>query len=211
MTVDTLAPAAAHTTATDITALAPMLHTLLNAALSCGTKWAYRRAISSHANLCRFHFPVVPVFPASACVLGAFIAHLPSQRYAPVTSMTYVSAISYVHKLAGKADPTQVFVINKLLVGARSKEVVGYSRHSTSDQFVHSSEICGCYSICCLLCLFATSPTKHVSLGISCISTHSRHNDSHSIITFSDVTICNTGIVLVICTLSTTLLDNQLL
>ena len=69
-----------HTSATDIIASAPMLHTLLNAALSCATKRAYRRAISSYANFCRFHFPVVPVFPASACVLGAFIAHLPSQR-----------------------------------------------------------------------------------------------------------------------------------
>ena len=119
MTVDNLAPAAPHTTATDITALAPMLHTLLNAALSCATKRAYRRAISCYANFCRFHFPVVPVFPASGCVLEAFIAHLPSQRYAPVTLMTYMPAISYVHKLAGKVDPTQLFVINKLLVGAK--------------------------------------------------------------------------------------------
>ena len=105
MTVDTLAPAAPHTTATDITTLAPMLHPLLNAALSCGTKWAYRRAISSYANICRFQFPVVPVFPASTCVLRAFIAHLPSQCYAPATLITYMSAISYVHKLAGKVDP----------------------------------------------------------------------------------------------------------
>ena len=112
-------PAAPHKTATDIIASAPMLHTLLNAALSCATKRAYRRAISSYANFCRFHFPVVPVFPASACVLGAFIAHLPSQRYAPATFMTYVSAISHVHRLAGKVDPTQLFVINKLLVGAK--------------------------------------------------------------------------------------------
>ena len=113
-------PPPPHTTATDITASAPMLHTLLNAALSCGTKRAYCRAISSYANFCRFNFPVVPVFPASACVLGAFIAHLPSQRYAPVILMTYVSAISYVHKLAGKVDPTQLFVIKKLLVGSKT-------------------------------------------------------------------------------------------
>ncbi len=60
-TVDTLAPAAPppHTTATDITALAPMLHTLLNTALSCGTQRAYRRAISSHANFYRFGIVLV--------------------------------------------------------------------------------------------------------------------------------------------------------
>jgi len=116
MTVDTLSPTAPHTTATNITALAPRMTTLLYAALSCGTKRAYRRAISSYANLCEIIFPGVPVFPASSCVLGAFIAHLHSQRYTPAILMT-ISAISYLHNLAGKVDPTQLFVIKKLLVG----------------------------------------------------------------------------------------------
>ena len=173
-------PAAPHTTATNIIASAPMLHTLLNAALSCATKRAYRRAISSYANCCRFHFPVVPVFPASACVLGAFIAHLPSQRYAPATFMTYVSAISYVHRLAGKVDPTQLFVINKLLVGA--KKLSGTQTLDFRSVCPSFGNLWMLLNLLPPLCLFATSPTKHVSLGISCISTHSRHNDSHSII-----------------------------
>ena len=56
-------PAAPHTTATDIIASAPMLHTLLNAVLSCATKRAYRRAIyfciyctSSLSTLCTSYF-----------------------------------------------------------------------------------------------------------------------------------------------------------
>ena len=82
-------PPPPHTTATDIIASAPMLHTLLNAALSCATKRAYRRAISSYANFCRFHFPVVPVFPASPCVLGAFYC----------TSSLSTLGASYFHDL----------------------------------------------------------------------------------------------------------------
>jgi len=45
MTVDIINPAASHTTATNITALAPMMTTLMNVALSCGTKRTYHRAI----------------------------------------------------------------------------------------------------------------------------------------------------------------------
>ena len=131
MTGDTLAPAAPHTTATKITALAPMMNILLNAALSCGTKRAYRRAISSYANFCRIHFPVVQIFPASACVLGAFIAHLHSQRYAPATLRSQLCRQSRSHPAFRHPKIT-----------SRSKEVVGYSRHPASDQFVHPSENC---------------------------------------------------------------------
>ena len=78
MTVDTMNPAAPHTTATNISALAPMMTTLMNAALSCGTKRTYHRAISSYTHFWKCNFPVVPEFPGSACVLGAFSAHLHS-------------------------------------------------------------------------------------------------------------------------------------
>ena len=207
MTVDTLAPAAPHTTTTVITALAPMLHTLLNAALSFGTKRAYRQAISSHANFCRFHFPVVHVFPASACVLGAFITHLPSQRYAPVTLMTYMSAIlSYVHKLAGKADPTQVFVINKLLVGAKKLSGTPDTRLPISlsilRKFMDATQ-----------CIASSDYLRLLRQSMFILAFHAflRIPVTMTVITFSDVTICNPGIVLVVCTLSTTLLENQLL
>ena len=187
MTGDTLAPAAPHTTATKITALAPMMNILLNAALSCGTKRAYRRAISSYANFCRIHFPVVQIFPASACVLGAFIAHLHSQRYAPATLMTYMSVISYVHNFAGKVDPTQPFVIQKLLVGAKKLSGTPDTRLPISlsilrkivdaTQFIVSSA----YLPLLLQSMFLFA--FHAFIRIGEITIHSRHN-SHSIITF---------------------------
>ena len=201
MTVDTLPPTAPQTTATNITALAPMMTTLLNAALSCGTKRTYHRAISSYANFCKNTFPGVPVFPASACVLGAFIAHLHSQRYAPATLMTYMSAISYVHKLAGNIDPTQLFVIKKLLVGAQKLSATPDTRLPISlsilrkivdaTQFIASSA----YLRLLLQSMFLLA--FHAFLRIGEITVHSRHNNGRSIIKFSDVTIGNTGIALV--------------
>ena len=78
MTVDTINPAAPHTTATNITALAPMMTTLMNAALSCGTKRTYHRAISFWED----KFSCGSSFPCVCLCLGAFGAHLHSQRYA---------------------------------------------------------------------------------------------------------------------------------
>ena len=52
-------------------------------------------------------------------VLAGIIAGLFSQNYAPATLMTHMPALSYVHKLADMADPTQLFVIKKLLAGAQ--------------------------------------------------------------------------------------------
>ena len=65
------------------------------------------------------NFPTVRFFPASTGVLATYIASLFSKHYAPATLMTYMSALAYIHKLSGMPDPTQHFVIKKLLAGAQ--------------------------------------------------------------------------------------------
>ena len=91
---------------------------LLNAAVSEGTKNAYKRS-TSYAACSRKQFPNCSVFPASTGVLATYIASLFSKHYAPATLITYMSALSYIHKLSGMPDPTQHFVIKKLLAGAQ--------------------------------------------------------------------------------------------
>ena len=49
-----------------------------------------------------------PIFPP---VLALFLACMYSKQYAPSTVNTYVSALGYLHKLSGVADPTKVFFI----------------------------------------------------------------------------------------------------
>ena len=51
--------------------------------------------------------------------LALFISHLYSRNYASSSVTTYVSAIGYVHRLAGVNDPTQTTLINQLLKGYR--------------------------------------------------------------------------------------------
>ena len=102
-----MAPSTSSPTSCITPALAPVIVCLLNTALSEGTKQAYRRAVTSYADFNKANFPTSPIFPAPTGVLAAFIAQLYTKHYAPTTVLTYMSALSYVHKLAGMPDPAQ--------------------------------------------------------------------------------------------------------
>ena len=47
-----------------------------------------------------------------------FIGYLNVKKYSPSSILTYLSAISYVHKLKGFSDPTTTFVVQKAICGA---------------------------------------------------------------------------------------------
>ena len=57
--------------------------------------------------------------PLQPAILALFIAHLYSRSYSSSSVTTYISAISYVHKLAGVADPTEAPLIIQILKGYR--------------------------------------------------------------------------------------------
>ena len=50
-------------------------------------------------------------------ILALFIAHLYCRSYSSSSVTTYISAISYVHKLAGVADPTEAPLITQIFEG----------------------------------------------------------------------------------------------
>lgn len=57
--------------------------------------------------------------PATVQQVASFIAHLSVKGRAPATIATYVSAISYQHKIMLHPDPTNNFLIKKLLEGTK--------------------------------------------------------------------------------------------
>ena len=63
----------------------------------------------------RFYRSSSPQFPLSPNRLALFISYLSARQSAPSTIASYISAISYVHKLKGFSDPTNSFLIRKLL------------------------------------------------------------------------------------------------
>lgn len=50
--------------------------------------------------------------------IALFVFYLYTQFFSPITISTYLSAIGYLHKVAGHADPTQISFVQKLVAGA---------------------------------------------------------------------------------------------
>ena len=80
------------------TALGTIMFQLLNASPMDGTKRAHGRAIYSFVQFAAEHFQGIPYFHTSTSIL-VFIARLRAKHYAPSTITSYVSALSYLHKL----------------------------------------------------------------------------------------------------------------
>lgn len=72
------------------------LRCLLEASLNNASLYTYRRLPAT-----------TPIFPLSSETLALFLAYLAEKKYAGSTVMTYVSAVSYPHRLAGWPDPTK--------------------------------------------------------------------------------------------------------
>ena len=56
------------------------------------------------------------LLPVSVNSLALFISYLSARKFAPSRILTYVSALSYVHKLSNLPDPSKNFLVQKLLM-----------------------------------------------------------------------------------------------
>ena len=87
---------------------------LLEASLAQNTNATYKTAIESVDNFrTLYQLPIVWPVPKNHIVL--FIAYCFECGYAPSTIVTYIAGISFKHKLNSWFDPTQLFVVKKLL------------------------------------------------------------------------------------------------
>lgn len=124
---------------------------LLNSALSSGTHKLYQRAWAHFTAFTQQFFHSLDFdLPISVPSLALFISYLHARKLASSTIKSYLSAISYVHKLKGLHDPTQAFLINKLLTALSRQgscdirlpisrpvlhELVGSLGHTVSSAF----------------------------------------------------------------------------
>ena len=91
------------------------LRTLLSSSLTAGSRRSYQRAWIIFRQFYRqFYGSDDPPLPVPTTCLPLFISHLTFRKLALSTITSYLSAISYVHKLRGLHDPTKSFLIQKL-------------------------------------------------------------------------------------------------
>ena len=93
---------------------------LLQASLSTATRSSYTRMLSVYKQFCSSKFPGRTVYPSSVDMIADFIAYLFIQNYQSSTIACYISAISFIHKLNFSDDPTDTFLIKKILKGAQN-------------------------------------------------------------------------------------------
>ena len=92
------------------------LNELLHSAITEGSHKTYQRAwmtyVDFSSEFCESHASLLPV---SVNNLVLFISYLSARKFASSTISTYVSMLSYVHKLANFPDPTKHFLMQKIL------------------------------------------------------------------------------------------------
>lgn len=98
--------------------MAAIVTQLIQSSLQPSSLPTYKRAWKLFYDFFHTIFPGVPVnLPISAPHLALFIAYLFDRNYAASTANTYISALSYSHKLSSLPDPTKVFFIIQMLKG----------------------------------------------------------------------------------------------
>ena len=87
---------------------------ILEKAVAPSTKQAYNRAWSK---LERFAAPlsISTEIPLSIRCIRLFVSHLSQLGTPPTSISSFLSAISYYHKLRNAFDPTQTFVIKQII------------------------------------------------------------------------------------------------
>ena len=65
-----------------------------------------------------------PEYPVNVEIISMVISFLTSEKYSASTMLSNVSAVSYIHKLEGWRDPTDSFLIKKMLCGVKNKKKV---------------------------------------------------------------------------------------
>ena len=91
---------------------------LMPASLAASSKVQYERSWSKLVGFFR-SLGCVPTLPVSVAIMLLFVAHLHNAGYAPSSTISTVSAISYFHKVNGLHDPARNFIDSRLLLGAQ--------------------------------------------------------------------------------------------
>ena len=92
---------------------------MLKSSLAPNSRITYRKAWEVYKNfaLTILGSSGVNLVPISLSNLILFVAHLHTEKKAHATVVTYISAISHIHKMYEIPDPTQSFIIKKMLAG----------------------------------------------------------------------------------------------
>ena len=95
---------------------------MLNTSLAPSTASSYRNALRHFTNFHNTHYSNTPLLPASFQQVAQFIAFCKQRDFKPSTITSFISALAYIHKIQDLPNPTDHFLIRKLLYGIRKQK-----------------------------------------------------------------------------------------
>lgn len=119
---------------------------LLSASLAGNTHHVYITAVSTLVRF-RTEYGMADIWPVPCHHITAFISYCFEKGYAPSTITTYISGISFHHKLHQWTDPTAFFIVKKLLEGCRRMRPRSDTRAPITDEILKS--ICNALPFVC--------------------------------------------------------------
>lgn len=88
----------------------------MHSAISPGSRKTYEQAWNHFLDFStRYCGTAFPQLPLSVSDIVLFVAYLSAKKLASSTISTYISALSYVHKIGSFSDPTKAFVVQKIM------------------------------------------------------------------------------------------------
>lgn len=97
----------------------PGMLKLLHNSMASSSWHTYQGAIQSlHTFTSLYDLP--SALPLQPVTIALYLSYLHGKSYSPSTLATHVSAIAFVHKMYGLQDPTNTFMIQKVMQGVRN-------------------------------------------------------------------------------------------
>ena len=91
----------------------------MNASLATSTEVTYRRAWRLFSSFSRTYLGCQADTPVPVPSIALFVAYMHGKNMSVKTISTYLSGISYIHKLASLPNPTDSFMVSSLVRGAQ--------------------------------------------------------------------------------------------
>lgn len=89
---------------------------LVSSSLSCNTKLTYHTALQSFTGFCQA-MGITQPWPVPSWILSLFVAWIYKKGLSANTVKTYISGISYAHKINHLTDPTESFYFKSIMRG----------------------------------------------------------------------------------------------
>ena len=96
---------------------------------------AYKNALGAFTSF-RNQYRLPNLYPAPIGHITLFISCCVQLGYSPSTISTYVSGISFYHKIRNQPDPTSVFIVKKMIEGAKRAKTTCDVRSPITDSIL---------------------------------------------------------------------------